>query len=306
MSVKIMGVVWDADLPRDEKFILLSYADHAAHDGTGIYPSVDRTAWKTGYHRRSVQTITKKLVERHILILDGKGWNNTNRYRLDVTALPQRENYKGGAEFAPCKKQQEGVQKTAGGGANFAPNPSCNRHEPSHGEDAVEDTALEDALGSRQHPVPRREPIHSNGNWRKRLRDNPYLAWGNESQEVQRQVERYGSGGRPVLELGYELERTLGLRPAWGNRQEVRTWTSGLVECLENADHDWQLVVSVARQMREEGLSIKNPHSIKGMVADAAAKRRSKVTQAQHAQQRMEEDPQYQTFKQLREASERS
>lgn len=131
MSVKIMGAVWDADLPRDEKFILLSYADHAAHNGTNIYPSVGRTAWKTGYARRSVQTITKKLVDQRILILDGKGWHGTNRYRLDIAALPQRESYKGGAEFAPCKKQPKGVQKTADGGAEFAPNPSLNRHESS-------------------------------------------------------------------------------------------------------------------------------------------------------------------------------
>lgn len=149
MSVKIMGAVWDADLPRDEKFILLSYADHAAHDGTGIYPSVGRTAWKTGYHRRSVQTITKKLVTRRILIPDGKGWNDTNRYRLDVMALPQREGYKRGANSAPCKKQQEGVQKTAKGSANSAPNPLLNRQESS---------LVEDDIPAAPSPSPKKEP----------------------------------------------------------------------------------------------------------------------------------------------------
>jgi len=177
-------------------------------------------------------------------------------------------------------------------------------HEKPKGNPHGEDTALEDAMGPRQHPIPQGDPVQSNGNWRERLRDNPHLTWGSESQEIQRQVERYGSSAHPILKLGYELERALGMRPAWGNRQEVKTWMSGLVECLENADHDWQLVVSVARQMREEGLSIKNPHSIKGMVADAAAKKRSKATGYQHAQQQMEDDPQREAFRQLREANE--
>jgi len=178
-----------------------------------------------------------------------------------------------------------------------------------HGEDAAQTmphgtAALENIMGPRQHFIPQGKPITSNGDWRERLRDNPHLTWGGESQEIQQQVERYGSRADPILRLGYELEQALGIRPAWSNRQEVKTWTSGLVECLENADHDWQLVVATARQMREEGLSIKNPHSIKGMVTDAAAKRRSRAKEHQRAQQHMEEDPQYQTFKRLREAKE--
>lgn len=137
MSVKIMGAVWDADLPRDEKFILLSYADHAAHDGTSIYPSTGRTAWKTGYTTRSVQTITKKLRDRRILIPDGRGWHGTNRYRLDVAALPQRKGYKEGEEFSPRKKQQEGMKKTTKEGEEFSPNPSLNINESSLVENAT-------------------------------------------------------------------------------------------------------------------------------------------------------------------------
>ena len=177
-----------------------------------------------------------------------------------------------------------------------------------HGEDAASDDGneLDDIMGPRQHTIPQGDPVKSGGNWRKRLQDNPHLTWGSESQEIQRQVEQYGSSAHPILKLGYELERALGMRPAWDNREEVRTWTSGLAACLENADHDWQLVVSVARQMREEGLSIKNPHSIKGMVADAAAKKRSKATEHQRARQQMEDDPQAGAFRQLREANERS
>ncbi len=58
MSVKIMGMVWDADIPRALKFVLLAYADHADHDGGNVYPSYDLIARKTGYDRRQVIRIT--------------------------------------------------------------------------------------------------------------------------------------------------------------------------------------------------------------------------------------------------------
>jgi hypothetical protein len=133
MSVKVMGQVWDADLPRPEKFVLLSYADHAAHDGTGIYPSVGRMAWKTGYTDRSIQTITKRLIKQGILVPDGKMSDGRNRYRLDATKLPKRPPYGGENSSPPEKSSGEGVKKTAPGGENSSPKPSCNRHDkPSH------------------------------------------------------------------------------------------------------------------------------------------------------------------------------
>ena len=36
MSIKAMAVVWEAELPRPEKFVLLALADHADHEG-GIF-----------------------------------------------------------------------------------------------------------------------------------------------------------------------------------------------------------------------------------------------------------------------------
>jgi len=129
MSVKVMGQVWDADLPRPEKFVLLSYADHAAHDGTGIYPSVGRMAWKTGYTDRSIQTITKRLVKQGILVPDGKMADGRNRYRLDASKLPKRPAYGGENSSPPEKSSGEGVKKTAPGGENSSPKPSCNRHD---------------------------------------------------------------------------------------------------------------------------------------------------------------------------------
>ena len=71
MSVKIMGLVWDLDIPTNEKLILLAYADHADHAGNSIYPSIELISNKTNYSIRTVQRITRNLEERGLLIPEG-------------------------------------------------------------------------------------------------------------------------------------------------------------------------------------------------------------------------------------------
>jgi len=135
MSVKAMGYVWDLDLPQNEKFVLLAYADHADHDGRNIFPSVQRIADKTGYSKRSVQGITRRLEERGLLIADGQGKNGTNKWRMPVY---------GGAETSPpvsegVQPETEGVQSDAQGGAiATAPEPSLTIKEPSKRGDLVD------------------------------------------------------------------------------------------------------------------------------------------------------------------------
>jgi len=123
-----MGLVWDLDLPSNEKFILLAYADHADHEGRNIYPAVATIARKTGYSERSVQSLTRSLQERGLLVEDGKGPKGTNKWRYASG---------GGAKFAP--PSDGGVQDGAQGGANgtgegvqpTAPEPSLTVKEPS-------------------------------------------------------------------------------------------------------------------------------------------------------------------------------
>lgn len=147
MSVKIMGLVWEAPLPRDQKFILLCYADHANHDGGDIWPAKERIQKMTSYSERSVFTITASLVEAGIMIREGRTASGTVRYRINRakletmiyqaghTAIPKNisapgvlleEEQNGGAEFAGVQNLQ--VQKTTKGGADSAPKPSV---EPS-------------------------------------------------------------------------------------------------------------------------------------------------------------------------------
>jgi hypothetical protein len=79
MSVQVMGLVWELDIPSNEKLVLLAYADHADHDGTGIYPVVPLVARKTGYSQREVQRRTRKLEARGLLVADGNGPHGTNK-----------------------------------------------------------------------------------------------------------------------------------------------------------------------------------------------------------------------------------
>lgn len=93
MSVKVMGLVWDSDLPRDQKFVLLAYADHAEHDGTNVFPSIPKIAWKTGYSERQIQRITNDLIAAGILAQMGESRYGTNLYRINIMALPGRDDF---------------------------------------------------------------------------------------------------------------------------------------------------------------------------------------------------------------------
>ena len=140
MSVKMMGLVWDADLPRDEKFILLAYADHANHEGGNIYPAVESIAKKTGYSARSVQLITKKLVKDKYLEAAGKHpVYGTNQFKIGVKKLR-------GEETSGVKSEAEGLPE---GGeipdTETSPDSSSN-HQETKPEPVKDESASADPL----------------------------------------------------------------------------------------------------------------------------------------------------------------
>jgi len=126
MSVKIMGLVWDCGLPRNEKYILLALADHADHEGRNIYPSVGRVAWKTGYDERMVQRLIKKLIIQGVLVGEGSGKRGTNRYRIEIKCLPQRPDYEGGQNVTPGKMPPLNVQNVTPTPGKMPPESSSN------------------------------------------------------------------------------------------------------------------------------------------------------------------------------------
>lgn len=131
MSVKIMGLVWDLDLESNKKFVLLAYADHASHDGTSIYPSIELIAKKTGYHERSVQRITKELSEAGYLIQNGQGPRGTNKWKIPLNM--------GGDKIAPLTSGTETGDIPSGdipSGDILTPD-TQSRQEPSEEEGEV-------------------------------------------------------------------------------------------------------------------------------------------------------------------------
>ena len=128
MSVKIMGLVWDLDLPQNEKFVLLAYADHADHNGDNMFPGVALIAKKTGYSERSIQRTTRTLEDKGYLVANGKGPQGTNKWK-----------YGGGDILSGVTNEAEGVtfetEKTTpvspGGDITVSPEPSLTIKEPS-------------------------------------------------------------------------------------------------------------------------------------------------------------------------------
>src|SRR5574341_2200635 len=145
MSAKITGLVWDLDntvIDREEKYVLLAYADHADHNGYNIFPSIALIVQKTGYKERAAQMITHSLEAKGFLVEDGCGPKGTNKWRIP---LDER-----GAKIAPLPKQgrvqnpkEGGATSSLGGGAPAnAPEPS-EPSEPSFGETPKKPLPLE-------------------------------------------------------------------------------------------------------------------------------------------------------------------
>ena len=92
MSGKLVGRVYDeADLKHPEQSILVAMADHARDDGTKVFPSVERIAWKTGYSVRQVHRIIANLKAMGVLVVvkTGKKGENTE-YRIVLSKAPKK------------------------------------------------------------------------------------------------------------------------------------------------------------------------------------------------------------------------
>lgn len=132
MSVTVMNSVWEWDLPTNEKVVLLAYADHAAHDGSSVFPSISRIAEKTGYGERWVQLITRKLEAMGLLERDGSGPRGTNRWRIRLAGGEVRAPRNGGEVTSGVKQDAQGGEAQFTGGVRpNSPEPSLTIIEPS-------------------------------------------------------------------------------------------------------------------------------------------------------------------------------
>jgi hypothetical protein len=246
MSVKMMGLVWDADLPRDEKFILLAYADHADHDGHNIYPSIATIARKTGYSERSVQVITRKLQEMGTMRLDGSGTHGTNKWTIVIA----NGCICTGAETAP-------VQKITGGGAEntplgvqpTAPEPSLTINKPSAAQ-APKKPLLDfrdpewDLLHGKEPEVISPEEAHR--------------------RDLQNALELFAFAPEYAHLLRAFIEIT-GIAPV---KADIKSWNTALKTMREKGIAPEDIHAAV-KKMRKDRITIKDPFSVMGTAADA-------------------------------------
>ncbi len=105
MSSKWSGNVWDLDLPKPEKMVLMAMADQANHDGTNMFYSADLLSYMTGYTPRGVRKAMASLVKRGILIVAtrGGGRGRLTIYEADVDLILElaRHRPRKGAHRSP-------------------------------------------------------------------------------------------------------------------------------------------------------------------------------------------------------------
>lgn len=93
MSAKLMGQVWDLDLPHGELWVLMAICDHADHDGNGAHPGLDLLEYKTGYSRRQIQRIITALEIKQIIIQvsGGVGRGQIQTYSIRLENAPYKK-----------------------------------------------------------------------------------------------------------------------------------------------------------------------------------------------------------------------
>ena len=88
MSYRYTDIVWEVDLPPNEKIVLLAIAKHANEDGKA-WPSQDRLSKYTGLSSRTVIRILSSLEKKKIIHI--KKRQSTNLYRIFPLKKPSQE-----------------------------------------------------------------------------------------------------------------------------------------------------------------------------------------------------------------------
>ena len=132
MSIKIMSLIFEGDLPPTKRLIMLSLADHANDEGV-CYPSISRLCQRTGLKQRSVQKNIAELEADGYIKRDMNGGRRgSNLYTL--TPAPDAPRTK----CAPAPDALPPRTRCTPTPAPDAPKPSRNHQEPSLSKDARE------------------------------------------------------------------------------------------------------------------------------------------------------------------------
>jgi len=124
-----MGQVFDLPCSPTEKIILLALMDHAEHDGTRIFPTLEQLVRKTSCSRRMIQYVLRRFERLGALVVVAKEAGHRPReYRADLHMFASIREAARGAPVAQrngCAAQpvtsdhRSGVQLATG--ADLAP-----------------------------------------------------------------------------------------------------------------------------------------------------------------------------------------
>lgn len=91
MSIKLMSVAWDLDIPATEKMVLLCLCDFASDGGGNCWPSVNTMAARCSTSGRTVQRAIRSLETRGILDTNQRmGTSSTYRINLRQSVTPDK------------------------------------------------------------------------------------------------------------------------------------------------------------------------------------------------------------------------
>lgn len=132
MSIKVSKLIWPLKISATEKIILLFYADLASHDGTQIWPAIKSVAINTSLSERTVQAVTKKLVQERILVRRGWSRFHTKLLSIDLVRIYELFDESERKEFFPegAPNRDSGVNLTVKMGESTSPNPLSTINKP--------------------------------------------------------------------------------------------------------------------------------------------------------------------------------
>lgn len=78
MSIKLMSIAWDMDIPSTEKMVLLCLCDYADDDGRSCYPAISTLAKRTSKNARTVQRALRWLEQSGICASHTRAGTSTN------------------------------------------------------------------------------------------------------------------------------------------------------------------------------------------------------------------------------------
>ncbi len=153
MSVRVMSMVFEAHgITSTQKLVMLALADHAADDGTSIYPSIETIASKTCLSETAVRKALRELRGNLALIRIARRFTSRmpNKYAINITRLSslKRVSPEDTLDAGVSPKDTQGVTKRHPRVSPEDTEPSVIINEPSSESQSIKTTDIKAAFSS--------------------------------------------------------------------------------------------------------------------------------------------------------------